>query len=120
MEFAVSIQRTHAEDDYWEWPTVSVAEARKLAEAERLKLAHGLNPQTEKKNAKTKGAEFSSLPGEMLDALYISDKKPKTAKEYRRLFVEADILPRFKHLALKDVTKADIVALIDNIQKRAN
>ena len=100
-----------------EWPTVSVAEARKLAEAERLKLAHGLDPQTEKKNAKTKGLSFQAA-WKMFDALYISDKKPKTAKEYRRS-AEADILPRFKHLALKDVTKADIVALIENIQKRA-
>ena len=100
-----------------EWPTVSVSDARKLADAERLKLAQGLDPQTEKKNAKTKGLSFQAA-WEMFDALYISEKKPKTAKEYRRS-AQADILPRFKHLPLKDVTKADIVALIDSIHKRA-
>ena len=100
-----------------EWPTVSVSDARKLADAERFKLAHGLDPQTEKKNAKTKGLSFQAA-WEMFDALYISEKKPKTAKEYRRS-AQADILPRFKHLPLKDVTKADIVALIDSIHKRA-
>lgn len=100
-----------------EWPAVSVSDARKLADAERLKLAQGVDPQTEKKNAKHKGLSFQSA-WEMFDALYISEKKPKTAKEYRRS-AKADILPRFKHLALKDVTKADIVALIDSIQKRA-
>ena len=100
-----------------EWPAVSVADARKLADAERLKLAQGVDPQTEKKNAKHKGLSFQSA-WEMFDALYISEKKPKTAREYRRS-AKADILPRFKHLALKDVTKADIVALIDSIHKRA-
>ena len=100
-----------------EWPAVSVSDARKLADAERLKLAQGVDPQTEKKNAKHKGLSFQSA-WEMFDALYISEKKPKTAREYRRS-AKADILPRFKHLALKDVTKADIVALIDSIQKRA-
>ena len=100
-----------------EWPSVSVSDARKLADAERLKLAQGLDPQTEKKNAKTKGLSFQAA-WEMFDALYISEKKPKTAKEYRRS-AQADILPRFKHLPLKDVTKADIVALIDSIHKRA-
>jgi len=100
-----------------EWPTVSVSDARKLADAERLKLAQGLDPQTEKKNAKTKGLSFQAA-WEMFDALYISEKKSKTAKEYRRS-AQADILPRFKNLALKDVTKADIVALIDSIQERA-
>lgn len=100
-----------------EWPAVSVLDARKLADAERLKLAQGIDPQTEKKNAKHKGLSFQSA-WEMFDALYISEKKPKTAREYRRS-AKADILPRFKHLALKDVTKADIVALIDSIQKRA-
>lgn len=100
-----------------EWPAVSVSDARKLADAERLKLAQGVDPQTEKKNAKHKGLSFQSA-WEMFDALYISEKKPKTAREYRRS-AKADILPRFKHLALKDVTKADIVALIDRIHKRA-
>ena len=100
-----------------EWPAVSVSDARKLADAERLKLAQGVDPQTEKKNAKHKGLSFQSA-WEMFDALYISEKKPKTAREYRRS-AKADILPRFKHLALKDVTKADIVALIDSIHKRA-
>jgi len=100
-----------------EWPAVSVSDARKLADAERLKLAQGVDPQTEKKNAKHKGLSFQSA-WDMFDALYISEKKPKTAREYRRS-AKADILPRFKHLALKDVTKADIVALIDSIHKRA-
>ena len=100
-----------------EWPAVSVADARKLADAERLKLAQGVDPQTEKKNAKHKGLSFQSA-WEMFDALYISEKKPKTAREYRRS-AKADILSRFKNLALKDVTKADIVALIDSIHKRA-
>ena len=100
-----------------EWPAVSVSDARKLSDAERLKLAQGIDPQTEKKNAKHKGLSFQAA-WEMFDALYISEKKPTTAKDYRRS-AKADILPRFKQLALKDVTKADIVALIDGIHKRA-
>lgn len=100
-----------------EWPAVSVAEARKIADAERLKLAKSLDPQAEKKNAKIKGLSFQAA-WERFDALYIAEKKPKTAKEYRRS-ARVDLLPRFKSLALKDVTKSDIVALIDNIRRRA-
>ena len=81
-----------------EWPAVSVAEARKIADAERLKLAKGLDPQAEKKNAKIKGLSFQAA-WERFDTLYIVEKKPKTAKKYRRS-ARVDILPRFKSLAL--------------------
>ena len=100
-----------------EWPAVPVTDARRLADSERLKLAQGIDPQSAKKSLRANGLSFQSA-WEMFDTLYISEKKPKTAREYRRS-AEVDILPRFKSLALRDVTKADIVALIDTIRRRA-
>lgn len=99
------------------WPSVSLSNARKLADAARLQVASGIDPQDAKRKAKRDRLSFFEA-WENFDALHISDLKPKTAKEYRRSAV-ADILPRFKGIALKDVKKADVVALIDRIRRRA-
>ena len=99
------------------WPHVSLANARKLADTARLQVASGIDPQVAKRKAKRDRLSFLEA-WENFDALHISDLKPKTAKEYRRSAV-ADILPRFKGIALKEVKKADVVALIDRIRRRA-
>ena len=93
------------------------ANARKLADTARLQVASGIDPQDAKRKAKRDRLSFLEA-WENFDALHISDLKPKTAKEYRRSAV-ADILPRFKGIALKEVKKADVVALIDRIRRRA-
>ena len=62
-----------------EWPAVSVAEARKIADAERLKLAKGLDPQAEKKNAKIRGLSFQAA-WERSDALLHCREKAKDRK----------------------------------------
>lgn len=100
-----------------QWPSVTLANARKLADAARLQVHSGIDPQDAKRKAKRDRLSFLEA-WENFDALHISDLKPKTAKEYRRSAV-ADILPRFKSIALKDVKKADVVALIDRIRRRA-
>jgi len=99
------------------WPSVSLANARKLADIARLQVASGVDPQDAKRKAKRDRLSFLEA-WENFDALHISDLKPKTAKEYRRS-AAVDILPRFKSIALKDVKKADVVALIDRIRRRA-
>jgi hypothetical protein len=100
-----------------QWPSVSLANARKLADAARLQVASGIDPQDAKRKAKRDRLSFLEA-WENFDALHISDLKPKTAQEYRRS-AAVDILPRFKSIALKDVKKADVVALIDRIRRRA-
>jgi len=100
-----------------QWPSVSLANARKLADIARLQVASGVDPQDAKRKAKRDKLSFLEA-WENFDALHISDLKPKTAKEYRRS-AAVDIFPRFKSIALKDVKKADVVALIDHIRRRA-
>lgn len=99
------------------WPAVSVSDARKLADGLRNKLAKGIDPQEEKKNARVKGLGFGQA-WLMFDELYISELKTRTAKEYRRS-ASIDILPQFRNVALTNVTKSDLVALVDTIRKRA-
>jgi len=99
------------------WPSVSLFNARKLADAARLQVASGIDPQDAKRKAKRDRLSFLEA-WENFDALHVCDLKPKTAKEYRRS-AAVDILPRFKSIALKDVKKADVVALIDRIRRRA-
>ena len=100
-----------------QWPSVTLADARKLADAARLQVARGIDPQDAKRKARRDKLSFLEA-WENFDALHISDLKPKTAKEYRRS-AAVDIFPRFKSIALKDVKKADVVALIDRIRRRA-
>lgn len=104
-------------ETFGQWPSVSLANARKLADAARLQVASGIDPQAAKRKAKTERLSFVEA-WEDFDALHISELKTKTSKEYRRS-ANVEILPRFKNIALKDVTKADIVALIDRIRRRA-
>lgn len=100
-----------------EWPSVSLSEARKLSDRTRLMLAKGLDPQEAKRSAKSNMLTFNKA-WDTFDALHISEKKQSTAREYRRSAV-SDILPYFGKLALKDITKSDVVRLIDKIRKRA-
>ena len=99
------------------WPAVSISEARKLADGLRNKLAKGIDPQEEKKNAKIKGLSFEQA-WIVFDELYISELKARTAREYRRS-ANINILPKFKNMALTDVTKSDLVTMVDTIRKRA-
>ena len=100
-----------------QWPSISVLNARKLADAARLQIASGIDPQEAKRAAKTARLTFADA-WHKFDLLHISDLKPKTALEYRRS-ASADIFPALQKIALKDIKKADIVALIDRIRRRA-
>lgn len=100
-----------------QWPTISLPEARKLADANRFKITQGIDPQAEKKSARQDKRIFTNA-WEMFDALHISEKKAKTAREYRRS-AKVDIIPHFKSVPLKEITKSDVVSLIDKIRKRA-
>ena len=99
------------------WPSVSLANARKLADRSRLQVASGIDPQTAKRKAKSDRLSFKEA-WKNFDMLHIDDLKPKTAKEYRRS-AKRYILPKFKNIVLKDVKKADVVALMDRIRRRA-
>jgi integrase len=100
-----------------QWPSISVMNARKLADAARLQVASGIDPQEAKRAAKTARLTFADA-WHKFDLLHISDLKSKTALEYRRS-ASADILPALQKIALNDIKKADIVALIDRIRRRA-
>lgn len=100
-----------------EWPAVSLQEARKLADAARLQVAKGENPQAQKAEARGNKTSFVAA-WEEFDKQRFSEFKDKTVKEYRRS-AKADILPHFKSMALKDVTKSDVVSLISRLGKRA-
>ena len=64
-----------------QWPSVTLANARKLADAARLQVHSGIDPQDAKRKAKRDRLSFLEA-WENFDALHISDLKPKTAKEY--------------------------------------
>ena len=62
------------------WPSVSLANARKLADRSRLQVASGIDPQTAKRKAKSDRLSFKEA-WKNFDMLHIDDLKPKTAKE---------------------------------------
>jgi integrase len=97
------------------YPTISLAEARvKAARAHHAVQYDGRDPATEKKAAR-KAESFSDLAHEYIE-LYAKRHKRSWRKDL--LILEKDVLPRFGHRKAKEITRRDIIALLDDIVAR--
>jgi len=91
-----------------------VDEARHAARASMEKAAAGNNPVVEKRVEAVRAATNTTATAV---ARYLDhcDRtlKPKTAKEWRRIF-EHDVLPRWGERALSEITKGDVLELVND------
>ena len=99
------------------FPAVKSKDARRLAEQARLLLAQNLDPQAENKRRNAPKITFSGA-WQSYDDHHIAKLKPKTAREYRRIYT-AEFKKKLKTKPLDEITKADILAILDGIDKRA-
>lgn len=89
-----------------------VVSARKLARDSMEKAAAGENPVKEKKEAaKRTAANTVRLAVDRYLAQCDRDLKPKTAREWRRIF-EHDVLPRWGERPLAEIAKGDVLELL--------
>lgn len=91
-----------------------VTNARALARASIEKAERGENP-VEERRVEAKRAETNTVAAAVGRYLAHCDRtlKPKTATEWRRIF-EHDVLPRWGERPIAEITKADVLELVND------
>ena len=99
---------------------ISLANARKLAIEARAKIQGGVDVAREKRRVKVETAAAMSF--RKLAADYMEKTFPRlaasTAKQ-RRYHIERILLPKLGGLAARDVSAADVIALIESVGARS-
>lgn len=100
--------------DYGDYPTLTLAEARKLHQEFKDKLARGVAPKTKAYGSIETAAQLFAE----WDTKYniLNRKRPEAAQ----LLIKSDILPTIGHIKLKKLTKAHFRDLLDTIIARGS
>ena len=97
------------------YPTLSLAEARQKAAAAHHAVQYsGADPANDKK-AERRAETFPELAREYLER---HAKRQKRSWRKDQLILEKDALPRFRKRKVKDITRRDIIAMLDDIVAR--
>jgi len=96
-----------------------VDEARRRARSSLDKARGGVNPIAERRKAAQRAA--ANTVGAAVDKYLTAGKnnktdgplRPRTAREWRRIF-EHDVLPRWRDRPLAEITKADVLELVND------
>ena len=93
-------------------PEVDVARARALASQKKARA--GINPVEERRAAavRTDTEDFASVAGRFLAEHVDRNLRPKTIREWRRLF-ESELIPRLGTRAIREITKANVLELLN-------
>jgi integrase len=97
------------------YPTISLVEARERAgRAHHAVQYDGTDPAIEKKAAR----EAESFADLARDYIELHAKRQKRSWRKDLLILEKDVLPRFGKRKARDITRRDIIALLDDIVAR--
>jgi integrase len=97
------------------YPPLSLAEAReKAGRAHHAVQYHGTDPAIAKKEAR-EGESFADLARDYMER---HAKRRKRSWRKDLLILEKDVLPRFGKRKARDITRRDIIALLDDIVAR--
>lgn len=95
---------------------IGLADARVRLAAAKKKLSESIDPTSEKK--KQKEAELTAeTVGEIIDR-YIEDHGGQRSIEAKTRTLNAEIRPRWAIRKAKDITRKDVIALLDAIKNR--
>jgi integrase len=97
------------------YPAMSLAEARDAWREAREKTDRGIDPSFRK--PKDVNSTVEGIADEFLKR-HVANLKPRTIEEYTRP-VEKLIKPQWGHRAPKDITRADILALLDDVAEKS-
>jgi integrase len=98
------------------YPVMPLADARQKAKDALNAVQHGADPAGEKKIDRAADT-WASLCERYLAEVARKDCKPKTLYEYERI-INNVLLPKWRNLKAKDVTRAEVKALIGPIRAR--
>jgi integrase len=100
---------------------MELRDARDAASEILRKCKAGVNPQEERRLQIVADDQAKKLlaPAVIEDFLVRHASKNRTALETRRIF-ENDVIPRWKDKLITEVTRADVVAILDHVEDRAS
>jgi integrase len=92
-----------------DYPDKTLAEARRIATRERGRIVDGADPAGEKKDER---ATYGDTVGELYKQFKKASEKMRSWPEQRRIF-ENEVLPKWRHLRVKDITRRQIRELVE-------
>ena len=105
------------------YPKLGLADARELARAAFRIIAEGRDPMAERKEARRR-AQAGAADRDVFETVWrdykqrhVAGLRPSTAAECARLF-EKEFLPRFRARRLSEITKQDVLDLLDDLIDR--
>lgn len=104
-----------------EYPSITLAEARTLKEEMRAKLAKGINPVEERRQAKEAQKESNKNTFDAIAAEYFNERLTGKSFRYKEKFgisMQVDILPVIGNKNIRDVTAADVLKILRNTVAR--
>jgi integrase len=100
-----------------QWPAIDLATARNFGAKALRHVAEGGDPATEKQNTK-RVTITDSVEAVVADYLGRRVKHQRTVRETERI-LQRELVPAWRGRRIQDITKRDIIALIDTIDQRA-
>lgn len=100
---------------------MDLKDAREEASEALKKCRAGINPREERRLRllEAEKATILAVPNVVEEFLTRHAAKNRTALETRRIF-ENDVIPRWRKKLLSEVTRADVVAILDTVEDRAS
>lgn len=100
------------------YPAMSLEAARKEAAVARLSVEHGIDPGTAKKTAHRERKAAPVIEDAIEEFWGMELQGKKSGKETRRL-LRVDVVQAWGRRKVADITRRDIVLLLDNVRGRA-
>lgn len=101
------------------YPALTLAAARAEAESKQDELDNGMDPaiiQAEEEAQQTPNS-FESVAEEWISRHVKPNTREKSLREFQRI-LDADVLPKWKHKLITEITRPDILKLLDRIVDR--
>lgn len=98
------------------YPDITLAVARQLAAEARVRISQGADPAREKQLSRIERAgakDFRALASDYMEKAF--PRLADTTVKQRRQHIEGVILPKLGSLPAREVTGADVVALIESV-----
>lgn len=101
-----------------QYPAVTLEEAHKEAAEARLKVARGIDPGAEIKNAKVARKAAPTIE-EAIRELYDEELKDKRSGKETLRILSYDVIPHWGSRKVADITRRDIKLLLNGVKARA-
>ena len=102
------------------YPAIDLKTARGLGAAALRAVAEGRDPGQEKRQAREIAPDTIAAIARKFVAAYCSKRnRPRTAAETERL-LEKNVLPRWSGRLARDITRRDVLDLLDDLAKRGS